>query len=241
MKNYRKLLNQATADAISHSIEAIRHLDDKTDKILVWLVGLGTATIALLIGYAEKIHLTASSLFYSITALLFCILCGVLSRILSNLHMTLSLQIFTRAKVIALGPLSNISPRELTGIEDVQQISKYFLTDLDLEYETVLKQNASWQDKMSDDEYSRVLYKSYSKFILEEFEFARTSTQKFLSNTIGRSFPDEPQKKQLSKARRKWITKSVLANTSFILFVASTMSYVAGITIVAVDYLKDFL
>ena len=25
MKNYRKLLNQATADAISHSIEAIRH------------------------------------------------------------------------------------------------------------------------------------------------------------------------------------------------------------------------
>jgi hypothetical protein len=209
------------------------------DKIVVWLIGLSTGAILIILSKIKELPFAGTcTVKVTLILLVASIVTGILGRILYAiaLYWGYSFMAILSSKIKMLG-LSK-KPRELAGDETKENIYLLLQEDFNIDLPFILKnEDPLNSDIPLSDEKARKLYSYYSEIILTSIQDAYKDLTNIYVSTFG--YKEEYlKKKALSSNRTKGILYRVFTYLSFSLYILSALLFGSAIFYLIMQYVK---
>jgi hypothetical protein len=207
------------------------------DKIIVWLIGLSTGSILILLSKANELpFLGTCTIIIALIMLAGSIIAGLLGRTLYAIALYLGYS-FMGSLSVALKTfgLPN-QPRKLIGNETKENIYLLFQEDFNIDVPFILEnkdnlENDKWDEK------ARGLYSYYSDVILSSIQEGKQNLQKIFISTLGLK-EKSPGKKVNQSNRPKAIVWRLFTYLSFGLYILSALLFGSAICYLIVQYIE---
>jgi hypothetical protein len=239
-KPYIEILSDIQSESQNNFKELGLKIAEFLDKIIVWLIGLSTGAILILISKAKELpYIETCTLNSTLTMLVGSIVAGLLGRILYAIALYLGYSIISSysAQVKMLG--FPHKQRELTGDETKENIYLLFQEDFNIDIPFILenKDNLEGDKLLLLDEKARKLYSYYSDVILNSIQGGKENLEKIAISTFG--FKKDYFKKVVKKSNRtKGIVWRVFTYLSFSLYIISAVLFGSSICYLITHYVR---
>jgi hypothetical protein len=239
-KPYIEIFSDIQSESQNNFKELGLKIAEFLDKIIVWLIGLSTGAILILISKAkELLYIETCTLNNTLTMLVGSIVAGLLGRILYAIALYLGYSIISSysAQVRMLG--FPHKQRELTGDETKENIYLLFQEDFNIDIPFILenKDNLEGDKLLLLDEKARKLYSYYSDVILSSIQGGKENLEKIAISTFG--FKKDYFKKRVKKSNRtKGIVWRLFTYLSFGLYILSAVLFGSSICYLITQYVR---
>jgi len=239
-KPYIEILSDIQSESQDNFKELGLKIAEFLDKIIVWLIGLSTGAILVLLSKAKELPFIGTCTINStLTMLVGSIIAGLLGRILYAIALYLGYSIISSysAQVKMFGLPHE--QRELTGDETKENIYLLFQEDFNIDIPFILenKDNLEGDNLLLLDEKARKLYSYYSDVILNSIQDGKKNLANIFISTFG--FKKDFIEKRVNKSNRtKGIVWRLFTYLSFRLYILSAVLFGSAICYLIIQYIK---
>jgi len=239
-KPYIEILSDIQSESQDNFKELGLKIAEFLDKIIVWLIGLSTGAILILISKAKELPFIGTCTINStLTMLVGSIIAGLLGRILYAIALYLGYSIISSysAQVKMFGLPHK--QRELTGDETKENIYLLFQEDFNIDIPFILenKDNLEGDKLLLLDEKARKLYSYYSDVILNSIQDGKKNLANIFISTFG--FKKDFIEKRANKSNRtKGIVWRFFTYLSFRLYILSAVLFGSSICYLIIQYVR---
>lgn len=239
MKDYDRVIAEFQISIHKQSIENEKYLSSQFEKIIVWVVGLSTGSIALLFSNIDKI-IESHKCAVNLTLLLFsmCIFFGVLGRVIDAYQSRITLKSMSlflqEMKMLSLFDKHRVIQGDEVAMHMIYIIKEDFDFDISDELNEIRRKYPDYSEEQID-QISRDYYKHFSEASIHEIERVQNKVLNSYKTWNGYTDKDWENEKNEKKIGIKF-TKS-LSRTYKGLYTLSVLSFAFAILLFVLSYI----
>ena len=238
-KPYKEILADSYYENLNNLKEQGFKIAEFFEKIVVWLIGLATGSIILILKENDKLNfIDRQTINITLSLLVLCIVFGILGRILYAIAIYIGYSfIAALSTALKLFPLPD-NKRILLGTETKEEIILFFQEDFNIDVLNILQtKNETIQTNQEDiNDISRKLYNTYSELILESIPKDRKKLLDIHLLSFGLN-ENDIAKKAKSDNRLKGKFHRTFTFLSFLLYLLSAALFGSAICYFVLKYI----
>lgn len=238
MKQYIEVFSDIYKDYIKDLESGSNTLSENLDKIIVWIIGLSTGSIALIFASTGKIDfIKQDTINVTLLFLLLSIVFGVVGRGISGISSYIGYHLNSQFKFKLCLLDFPYNERKLEGNEVAEIIYEYIKNDFKTDFTFILENKKLLKNEEINkyDEQIRKFYIDFIKLKKQENESAIKSINEIMISSFGLK-KNFFEKYKIERNRTKGIIMRFCTNGSLVLYGFSMLSFLIAIIYVSIHY-----